>query len=223
MRCGPSARKLAPWARLDRNGIDDGNKYKAHRGGRGLFRRSPAGARLGRRDRGAVELRAARQSSERRRHGAQAQGVLCRRTRRSGRGPSRLRPLRGEAGAAGPPARGPDAGARRGRGEGGGRRCLAHGFERSGQPLSEPLSSGAGNQHARLRSGGRGRGGPPGETGDVPAGRQRRSVHPPVGKAARLRPRGRRGSWRVSCPRAVAPRGAGRAEGPGLAARLLCT
>ena len=195
---------------------------------------------------------------------------------RSGRGPSGLRPVHGEAGAAGPPARGTDAGARGGGGEGGGRRrllqrrrfcrgryfcrsrrllrgrrllrdwcfpetwrlrrsrrllrtrrflrgrCVAHGSRRAGEPVLEPLPAGAGDEHARLRAGGRGRGGPCFEARNLPAGGQCGGLPPQVGEAARLRPRGRGRLGRVPVPGALASGGTGRAEGRGVAARLLC-
>ena len=58
----------------------------------------------------------------------------------------------------GRPREGAGAGARRGRGEGRRRRRLAHGGGRPGEPLLGALPAGAGDQHARLRAGGRGRG-----------------------------------------------------------------
>ena len=96
-----------PTALHDGNRDDDRNEQATEGGGRGVLRRSATGTRLGRRNRGTVELRTVREPAQRRRHDPQAQGVLCRGAGRSGRGPSRLRSLRGEAGPAGPaPARG---------------------------------------------------------------------------------------------------------------------
>ena len=144
-------------------GVDDRNEPEPDGGSGGVLCRPRTGARLRRRDRRTVELRAARQSTECRRRGAQAEGVLRRRTCRPRCGPSRLRPLCGEAGAAGPATGRPDTRTRCGRGEGSGRRCVAHGGGRSGQPLLGPLPAGAGDQSARLRARGRGRGRSPDE------------------------------------------------------------
>ena len=104
---------------------DDRTEQGVDRCGRSVLRRSGSRARLRWRDRRAVKLWAARKPSERGWHDAQAQGVLCRRVGRSGRGASRLRPLRGEAGAEGPPEGGTGPRAWRSGGEGCGGRCLA--------------------------------------------------------------------------------------------------
>ena len=104
--------------RARRQRDDYGKEHETGGGGRGVLRRSRTRARLGRRDRGAVELRAARQSAERRRRDARAEGVL-----RPANSPTRARgirisaSIRSEAGAEGTGARGAGARTRRGRGE----------------------------------------------------------------------------------------------------------
>ena len=224
----PAAQVGMPTALHDGNRDNDRNEPATDGGSREILRRSAAGARLGRRHRRAVQLHPAHEPAQRRRRDPQAQGVLCRGTGRSGRGPSRLRSLRGEAGPAGPTPRGADAGAWGGGSEGRRRRrplrrrCVAHCGGRSGQPLLEPLPTGSGDQCARLRAGGRRRGGPPGEAGNLPLGGERGRLPPQAGGAARLRPQGRRGSWRISVPGAVAPGRPRRAEGLGVAACVLC-
>ena len=99
---------------------------------------------------------------------------------------------------------------------------MADGSFRSGQPLLGSLPADPGDQHARLRSRGRGCGRPPGAAGEPAAGRRRGRLPPQAGSPARLRPRGWRGAGRVSRPGAGAPGVAGRAEGPGVVARVPC-
>ena len=64
--------------------------------------------------------------------------------------------------------------------------------------------------------------GRPAIAGNVQVGRECRSVRPPSSNAARIRPRSRRRSGRVSVPGTVASGGARRTEGSGVVARLLC-
>ena len=206
---------------LGDNGHDGRNEHEADHGGRDVPRRSAADPRLGRGNRGAVELRAARESPERGGRDAEAQGVLRRRARRPGRGPSRFRALHREAGPAGPPARGTGSGARRRRGEVFPRGHRGTGGARAGDALLGPLSPGAGDQPARVRPRRSGPGRWRGDAGVVPVGRERRSVRPPAGASACIRAGGRRGSGRVSLARTVPPGRARRAEGPGVAARVL--
>ena len=130
-RCAPRSRRrerglhTAPPSVATGTMTDEGREHAIDGGGRGVLRRPRANPRLGRGDRGAVELRAAREPAERGRGDARAQGVLRGRAGRPGRGPSGLRSVHGETGAARPPARGTDAGARGGGGEGGGSRRLS--------------------------------------------------------------------------------------------------
>ncbi len=74
-----------------------------------------------------------------------------------------------------------------------GRRRMADGGGRSGEPELEPLPTGVGDEHTRLRSAWRGRSRSAGEAGGIPAGRKRGCVRAPVGEITRLRPRDRRG------------------------------
>ena len=55
---------------------------------------------------------------------------------------------------------------------------------RSGEPLLGALPAGAGDEHARLRTGGRGCGGPSNEARNVPAGRRRGHVRAPTRNTA---------------------------------------
>ena len=217
-----SAWRHAGCAALDDKVSDGGNEQEADGSGGDLLRRPRTSARFRRRDRRAVELRAARASAERGGRDVEAQGVLRSGVGRPGRGASRLRPLHGEAGAAGPAARGAGSGARRGRGEVGPRGRDGAAGARAGGPLLDSVPAGVGDQPARVRARRRGRGGSGDAARIVPLGGKRSGVRPPTRDAPRLRSRGRHRSWRVPVPRALASGGAGRTEGLGVAARLPC-
>ena len=74
------------------------------------------------------------------------------------------------------------------------RRCVAHGRRRSGEPLLEPLPPGAGDQHTRLRAGGRGCGRPTGQARNLPVSRRRGGFPPASGASPYVRSGNRCGS-----------------------------
>ena len=113
----------------------DGKEREADGGGGDLVRRARAAARVGRRDRRAIDLRPTREAARRGGSDPQAQGVLRGRARQPRRGASRLRPLHVEAGAKGPAAKGAAPGAGRGRGEVGARGHPRNRGARAGEPL----------------------------------------------------------------------------------------
>ena len=119
------------------------------------------------------------------------------------------------------PARGADPGAWRRRGEGSGGRCLADREVGPGEPLLGPLPAGAGDEPARLRSGRRGRVGQSGQARNLPAGGGCGRLLEQGGETSCLRPRSGCGARRIPCPCPLAPGHPDRAEGPGLAARLV--
>ena len=207
--------------RVRRHQDDERNDHEADGDCRRVLRRRATNPGVRGCDPGAFAVWTARQPPDGSRRDAPAEGVLRSGTRRPGRRPSRLRSLRGEAGAEGRAARRADAGARGGRGKVSRGRRMAHGGGPSGQPLLGSLPVGARDERPRLRAGGRGRTRQARDARNVAPGWQRGRVPSSSGEAARVRPRCRRAPWRVSRAGAVAPCSADGTEGSGVAARLV--
>ena len=194
---------------------------EADGGGRGLSRGPSPHPRVWRRDRRALLLPASQQPPRRRRRDSQAQGLLRRRARTAGRGTPRLRTLRRQAGPAWKTARGAAPRVRRRRGKTSRRRRVADRRGRAGEQVLEQVPSSAHHQHPRLRAARPGRRGQPNQAGDLPARPDTGRVRVPARNAPRLRTRCRPCLGRIPLPRPLAPSNPRRAEGPGVAPRLL--